>query len=265
VTDADLYRPQAMPVRRFSWRHFSWGQIALLAIPLAVAAFVALLAYNQVSSALTEEDEIYVEKILQETGHGAVKKGAAARLSFEQQINVIAAVQDAVLLMTPKDDEIPLDHGREPRDVYELRQGICFDRSRVIEKALNYAGLRARHVAVYSTAKAKSALRALMTPQVDSHAVTEVKTVRGWMVIDSNARWMGLTASGQPFTLKALKNNHALAEPAGNALAVTRMDQIFRSDFTYVIGLFSRHGHFYPPYTSVPDVNWRELLYNVAN
>src|SRR5689334_11419589 len=139
-----------------------------LSILFGVLAVVLLfvLAQNQVPCAMTEEDATYVAKILQETGHGAVKKGGAANLPFDEQIAVIAAVQDAVLAITPKDDEIAFDHAREPRDVYELRHGSCFDRSRVIEKALNYAGLHTRHAAVYSTAETGSAWKSLMTPHV---------------------------------------------------------------------------------------------------
>jgi hypothetical protein len=232
---------------------------------LAVAVLTATMLHNQVSSALTEEDGIYVTKILQETGHGGIAKGGAASRPFDEQINIVAAVQDAVLAMTPNDDEIPFNHTREPRDVYELRHGSCFDRSRVIEKALNYAGLRTRHVAVYSTAETKSSLKSLATPQVDSHAVTEVETARGWMVVDSNARWMGLTASGRPFTLAALRSDPSLGTAPQHAAAKARINHIFRSDFTYVIGLFSRHGRFYPPYTPIPDVNWREMLYNFVD
>lgn len=235
-----------------------------IALIVAAVGAGAVLAHHQVSSALTDEDTVYVAKILQETGHGNVAKGAAAKLPFDQQVAVVAAVQDAILTMAPKDNEIPFGRTREPRDIYELRHGSCFDRSRTIEKALNYAGLRTRHVAVYSTTETKSALKSLATPQIDSHAVTEVETARGWMVLDSNARWMGLTAEGQPFTLAALKSEPALA--ASQHPAVTaRINRIFRADFTYVIGLFSRHGRFYPPYTPVPDVNWRELLYNVTD
>lgn len=250
---------QPQPARRWSRPR------RLLAIGLvALAALGVAFAHNQVSSAVTEEDAVYVARILQETGHGAVEKGGAASLPFEQQIAIVAAVQDAVLKMAPKDDEIPFDRAREPRDLYELRQGSCFDRSRVIEKALNHAGLRTRHVAVYSTAQTGSALKSLATPQVDSHAVTEVETARGWMVVDPNARWMGLTATGRPFTLAALKADPRLADAPMHAAAKAPINKIFRSDFTYVIGLFSRHGRFYPPYTPIPDVNWREMLYNLA-
>jgi hypothetical protein len=253
---------QSQPARRWFTRP---RRLVAVGAVIITAVLGGVLAQNQVSSAVTEEDAIYVAKILQETGHGAVEQGGAASRSFDEQINLIAAVQDAVLAVAPKDEEIPFDRGREPRDLYELRQGLCFDRSRVIEKALNYAGLRTRHVAVYSTAQTGSALKSLATPQVSSHAVTEVETARGWMVVDPNARWIGLTAAGRPFTLAALKADPALAEAPNHPAAKDRINNIFRSDFTYVIGLFSRHGRFYAPYTPVPDVNWRQMLYNLSD
>jgi hypothetical protein len=230
-----------------------------------IAAAAGVAAYHQVPSSLTEEDGVYVAKILQETGHGAVGKDAAAHQNFDEQVKIIAAVQDAVLSIAPKEEGIAFDRGREPRDLYELRHGICYDRSRVIEKALDYVGLRTRHVAVYSTAQTKSSWQSLTTPQVPSHAVTEVETARGWMVVDPNARWIALTASGQPFTLAALQSDSILRAAPRHASVKDPINPIFRSDFTYVIGLFSRHGRFYPPFTPIPDVNWRQMVYNLVD
>ena len=51
---------------------------------------------------------------------------------------------------------------------------------------------------MYSTVEAGSALGALATPDTLSHALTEVKTRRGWMIVDSRTRWAGLTADGRP-------------------------------------------------------------------
>jgi len=38
---------------------------------------------------------------------------------------------------------------------------------------------------------------------------------------------------------------------------------IYAKPFTFVYGLYSRHGYFYPPYNVIPDVNYGELLQNV--
>jgi hypothetical protein len=174
-------------------------------------------------------------------------------------------VQDAVLTLALDSDNIAFDRGREPRDLYELRYGGCYDRSRVIEKVLAYVGLRTRHAAVYSTAETKSSLLSLMTPQIGSHAVTEVETARGWMVVDPDKRWIGLTESGRPFDLAAIKSDPSLGTAPRHAASKVPINRIFRADFAYVIGVFSRHGRFYPPFTPIPDVNWRQIVYNFVD
>ena len=40
------------------------------------------------------------------------------------------------------------------------------------------------------------------------------------------------------------------------------MSPILGRPFTYLFGLYSRHGRFYPPYTPVPDLDWGQLGYN---
>jgi arylamine N-acetyltransferase len=72
-------------------------------------------------------------------------------------------------------------------DLYEAKRGLCYDRSRAIEKVLSHLGFEVRHAAVYSTKKT-GRLAAFLTPKTQSHAVTEVKTEHGWLVIDSNRR-----------------------------------------------------------------------------
>ncbi|MHA1524463.1 MAG: hypothetical protein ACTSY1_08685, partial [Alphaproteobacteria bacterium] len=150
---------------------------------------VATLVVHDVPTEPTAEDRANGRLILAQAGYDdpdAMMRGLA---TFEGQISAILAVQDAVLTVAPDDTGIPFDTTREPGDLLTYKFGLCFDRSRAIEKILGSFGLETRHIAVYSTVKTESALISLLTPQVISHAVTEVKTVKGWLVIDSNARW----------------------------------------------------------------------------
>ena len=138
--------------------------------------------------------------------------------------------------------------------------GLCFDRSRAIETILRLQGMRTRHAAIYSTRATGSALRSLATPGVDSHAITEVMTRRGWMIVDSNSRWIGLTNANQPLDLARLRDR-----PGGpwHPSVRVQLPEIYRAPYTWVYGLYSRHGRFYPPYNPVPDVNWAELAENL--
>ena len=228
-----------------------------------LAAMTAVLAVHNVPDAVTEDDIVYGDRILAAAGYEGPKRGFGDLVLFENQIRAIAAVQDAVISMAKLDEEIPFGQAREPRDAFEQKKGLCYDRSRAIEKILAVIGFETRHVAVYGTDK-RNALLALLTPGNDSHALTEVKTNKGWIAIDPNVRWMALTAEGQPLTVAGLRSLD-MATARWSAGASAAPHPIFRKPYTFVRGLYSRHGRFYAPYSPIPDVNWRQLLENFSD
>lgn len=231
------------------------------AFVLVVGAAVALLWAHDVSTAVTPEDERYAAMILTQAGYDPAQLRSHGVADFEAQIRTVVAVQDAVLAAAPVNRGIALGDEREPKDLFEEKAGLCYDRSRVIEKILSWLGFEARHVAVYSTAE-ETAVEALLTPQVPSHAVTEVRTEKGWMLIDSNARWIGLDASRDAVSLDDIQSD-GLRSWAPESRAP--IDTIFTRPFIRVRGLYSRHGRFYPPFTPFPDYNLRELVSNVID
>ncbi len=163
------------------------------------------------------------------------------------------------MTVAPRNICIPFDTTREPGDLLVQKKGLCFDRSRAIEKIFVSFGLETRHAAVYSVAQTGSKLVSLLTPGVSSHAVSEMKTAKGWMVIDPNVRWIGLTEDGVAMSLKDLQSlDQAAVRWSSRNRA--EMNWIFGKEFTYVIGLYSRHGRFFPPYSPVLDYNIRHLL-----
>jgi hypothetical protein len=227
---------------------------------LAGAFATAALALEvlDISTDLSAADKKYAALIMKQAGYESerLKKGEAP--DFEAEVRSIAAVQDAVLKAAPEDRAIPFSHEREPKDIYELKYGLCYDRSRVIEKVLAWLGFRARHVSVYSTREFPWYL-ALFKPQVDSHAVTEVRTSKGWMVIDSNKRWIGLDSGRNAVSLSKLQSGHI------DVWAPESRDSIhpiFTHSFVQIRGLYSRHGYFYPPYNPIPDYDVGQLVEN---
>ena len=68
-------------------------------------------------------------------------------------------IQDAVLAHAPIDAGFSLNQPREPEYLDKARKGLCYDRSRAIEKTLTLMGFEVRHAAIYSTAKTGSALK----------------------------------------------------------------------------------------------------------
>lgn len=246
---------QATPRKRHAAKRVVW--IVLAALIVCVAA---LLSYNDVSTQVTPEDAVYAERILRETGYADLV-GRTHAANFNEQIETILAVQDAVLSIAPDNKGIPFGRPRELRDLYQARSGLCFDRSRAIEKILSSLGFEVRHAAVYSTKDTGSRLHSFLTPRTQSHAVTEVNTDRGWLVVDSNRRWISLRRDGTPVDLGALRKTKAnqtwdprLKEP---------MSSILSGPFSYLYGLYSRHGRFYPPYMPIPDADWGQIHHNI--
>lgn len=225
---------------------------------MIVVALVIIVAHD-VPTQATAEDHASGQRILAQAGYKNTEETKFDLETFDGEISAILAVQDAVLTVASKDVPIPFNTSREPGDLLVHRKGECYDRARAIEKILTSLGMETRHIAVYSTAETGSKLVSLVTPQVSSHAVSEVKTSRGWMLIDSNAHWIGLTEEGAPMSIEDIQTNYhdSIRWSLRNQ---NKMNPIFGKGFTYVIGLYSRHGRFFAPYSPIPDYNIRDLL-----
>lgn len=224
-------------------------------IRLAVVGLLAvavLFVVHQVPVRATARDAEAIYRLIPET--------PARPRNFNEEVTLILLVQDRVLAASPEERGIRLDHRREIADLMSAGHGACFDRSRAIETVLRTYGFRTRHAAVYSTVETGSAIRSLATKDTISHALTEVKTSRGWMAVNSKVRWAGLTADDRPVDLNAIRENPNLVWGPGIRAP---LPEIFGAPYTWVYGLYSRHGRFYPPYDPVPDVNWGEMAQNL--
>ncbi len=215
---------------------------------LAVVGCIVLGAAHAVETEVTPADAAALAGIL--TGVPRARSGVLA-----DDIATIRAVQAAVLQTAPIHRPIPHGQTREPADLVRAAAGLCYDRSRAIEKALRLLGFDVRHVFLLSTA-AHSPLAALVTPGVASHAVTEVETVAGWLVVDSNAPWISVDRTGRPVSMADLQDRLADVPPVP--------DGIYREPVWPIYGLYSRHGRFFPPFNGIPDVHWGELLGNLV-
>ena len=233
------------------------------ALAFLMFAGVAVLWLHNVETSLSPEDQGFAKRILAEAGYPTDRQGFGDAASFAADVKAVLAVQDSIIRLADVDQEIPFDRQRDLKDVYELKRGLCFDRSRAIEQILTYLGFEIRHVAVYDTAR-NGALSAVLTPQNPSHALTEVKTAKGWMAVDPNVKWIGLSPAGEPLSVAKLRTIDT--KSAAWASEVTgRPHEIFSKPFVYIRGLYSRHGRFYPPYSPIPDVNWGQLAGNFGN
>jgi hypothetical protein len=217
---------------------------------LVAGSVVLVLALAHVSTDLTPEDEAALERLL--TDLTPMDRDA----TFSKTVELVREVQARVLAAAPTNSGIPKGQPREPADLLRLGTGLCYDRSRVIEKALAYLGLETRHLAVYGAER--GALQALTTPMNPSHALSEVSTPKGWMLVDSNSPEIGLTPGGRPVSAAELAACDVTLESEPDFVRRT-----VGAKFITVYGLFSRHGEFYPPYVPVPDVHLGQALANL--
>lgn len=205
---------------------------------------------NNVSTSLTDSDKRAIEKIYIPDSSG--------EKSYEEQIAEIRAIQRSVLKLVPIDKGIEMGTSREPESMLTLGYGLCYDRSRAIEKTLTFYNYKVRHISIHSIFK--NFFSTIFKKGVYSHAVTEVLTKKGWIVVDSNEEWVSLDQNGLPISAKKIRdylaNNSQInweKKPSG---AVYGMPMIV----TY--GLYSRHGKFYPPYIFFPDINLYDFSQN---
>lgn len=156
-------------------------RIAAAAITVALV-FSGFLWWNAVPGDLTDDDRLAIAPIIE---------SSPLLNSFESEVAEISQIQRAVMEIAPKHSAIPLGQSREPADLFRNGGGFCYDRSRTIEKCLRATGFETRRVFIVYL-DGKSAISALASPGHPTHAVAEVKTSKGWMVVDSVDPWFGL-------------------------------------------------------------------------
>jgi hypothetical protein len=75
-----------------------------------------------------------------------------------------------------------------------------------------------------------------------------------------------LTREGEPVDLSQLQELQEMGvnRPAWDPRLKEPMSPILTDRFTYLFGLYSRHGRFYPPFTPIPDTDWNQIGYNIT-
>ena len=228
-----------------------------MALP-AVAAALGFAVYegSEVDDSLTVSDRAAIQAFLDRQQIGLPPADAA----YSTQVDFLRRVQSALIDAVPVGDGIPLGHTREPADVLAAKTALCFDRSRVIEKIARMAGMSARHVFLLQDVGGESELVDFLSKRESSHAVTEVRTAHGWLLVDSNFKWISIDRNGDPLSAGEIRRIAA----TGRSFERPSPD-FYAAPFFYVYGLYSRHGQFYPPFGPLPVLNYRELLFNLAS
>ncbi len=235
-------------------------KVSLPKLLLAFAVFPTLIIgtvfFLQIDNSVTAEDISIYNEIVAEYSLPTIK----ADTTFEAQVNQVKLIQQTVLDFAPYHNGIPYCQRRSIKDVYEAGHGACYDKSYVIEKILVINGFKVRHASIYYCQENKSLLRTFFTSGSPSHAVCEVLTKRGWMLVDPLMKYVGLSKDSVPLTLKEIEK-----KVEDHTLSVVMPDEMqwnYAKPFFFLYGVYSRNGYLYPPYNFIPDYRANQLKYN---
>ena len=224
------------------WWKEGMSRLTVPALLLVSLSFIFAFVTN-VPTRLTAEDIVALES-------GLGLKSLPHPRTFEDEIRTIKLIQARVFAISPLEAPIPEYEPREPSDLMRHRRGWCYDRSRTLEKAFTYMGFEVRHVFLLYR-KDLSLFRSLIHRGHPSHAVTEVKTSKGWLYVDSNKPWIALTRDGRPLGAGGIWKHFDEFDGA---------PEYVRGPWWAIRGLYSRKGAFYPPYLPLPQLNWEDFL-----
>ena len=226
-----------------------WDVLVVLALIFAMV--IAFAWQHNVSTALSPYEASVANRLL--ASYAAVPPGGCDR-DLATIVRCVHKAQDIVWDNVAPKGGIPMGYRRGIAELLKWKKGRCYDRSRAIEDLLVAMHLTVRHVSIYQDSLFAGSDKY-------SHALTEVKTPQGWMVVGSLSKWVGLLPGGRPVSMSYIAQ-HGIAAFAPQPIR-PRAKKILSGKFAYVYGLYSRHGKFYPPYDRVPDVNWNQLLDNL--
>ncbi len=243
----------------------TYGGWLLVLTLIYVMGYVCVMGIKsrEVSPVITPADEVAIIDILADHGVNPLLVVADRNTDFNSQVAAIRKIQQAVLDTAPNETKIPPNQSREPADLLRLGHGQCSDRARAMDKALRYLGYQSRFVSVFAADKVAMPVLAVITnnrDKVRSHALVEVMTKKGWLLVDTIPPFVAVTKDGNAVSVTAMRDLAAKNQlPAWQENAPY---PLLTRKFLPVYGLYARHGGFYPPYDAIPDVNWTELKAN---
>lgn len=226
----------------------------LLAGVLSLGIFIY---YNNVSKTISSDDIFYCNKLT----NLDLEKLNVDKMSIDSQIKIIHKIQCDIINYSIH-EQIPFKQAREPKNYYNLKKGYCFDRARVIEKALNIAGLKTRHIAIFINGdRSETTILDLRKKTMHSHAITEVKTKAGWMYVGSNKCFISADTKNKIYPIEDLRKVK-IANIDWKYKDEVIDNTFINSNSIIIFGLYSRNGLMYSPYIAVPEINVSEFLTN---
>lgn len=184
--------------------------------------------------------------------------------SFDTQISFIKAVNNLLInkLKQKKHKKLSLS----VKKLLNTNYGVCYDRSFLLEKILKVYGFQTRHVYAVDLSEYSNSFiyNFFFVKNLPSHAISEVYTKQGWLIVDSSYNWISLDSNNNPVSfqkLKKLKSIDWKYQPEDRVKKMFYDTSLMRSYFIY--GLYSRHGNFFYPFLLSPEIEYREFLSNL--
>lgn len=249
----------------------------LITLFLSLIGILLLLWTLSTKPLTTPEDEKYLQAYLDKWELAAYT--ATTPGNFLAELTLITRIQDSVIHnLQGYNKPIPKEKVGCIRYYFENNTGACYDRALLMEKLFARLGFQTRHAFVlFRGDGSPTRMTDIFSSKLPSHALIEVKTAKGWMVIDTQDAWMGLDENQNPLTLGALRNKWRSGEQLNltqNHKIPAHLSTIYQEGhFRFLYGLYSRHGGFLPhrPWVTqlrkwgapIPDYNFSQVLMNL--
>ena len=165
--------------------------------------------------------------------------------TFNEEISCIQYIQEQQLKLVNSQECREFFISVEPLEYLNANKGCCWDRARFIEKALSYYNFKTKRISLYKPQSNDKFW--LFKKSIPSHATSEVKTINGYLGIDSLSTLLLLDQNSQPLTFRKAKE---IDYKFGD-------DQEFfalKEEYKVIEGLYSRIGNKYG-LKFIPDIN----------
>ena len=214
---------------------------------------------------LTRLDKTYIDSFLSEW---KIKETPQqVHVSFDSEASFIQKLVTSVV-STIQHNEISFKEFGNIKYYYKNRKGQCFDRSILLEKIFKYYDFNFRHVFIYFLKKSTQEPHVIdfFRKSTLSHAVTEVETKAGWVVIDSNTDCIGIDKNGKTINIGDLKKQvrqKGSLDLKQNCTSGEPPFWMIYPNFKFIYGVYSRSGSFLSNYKGIPGVNIKMCFYNL--
>ena len=209
--------------------------------------------YHNVKKNLTIEDIKYIKLFIEELDLDLNKPDFK---SFNNELKFINLIHKKIIINIVNKEGIEIKNTREPKDIYVLKKGECYDISRLLEKIFQYYGYKTRHLSIYEKKGNIPLLNLFLKKGNDSHAISQIYTTKGWLTIDSVSDWVNSDINNIIIDINKINLNTNWKHHYPH--------HIFKKKYFIIYGLYSRHGGFYPPYNFIPDINFKDfVIYNL--